>query len=101
MVRSKYSGVVIRLVLALSLVNVGCGGGYSRSTQPSPQPSPQPSTKPNMQGSWEIVFQSDVSPNEPTVLEMNLSQSATRLTAEPTGILAFQGKGARYMGACA
>lgn len=93
MVRSKYSGVVIRLVLALSLVNVGCGGGYSRSTQPSPQPSPQPSTKPNMQGSWEIVFQSDVSPNEPTALEMNLSQSGTHLTAEPTSVRVFQATG--------
>jgi len=95
MVRSKCSVVVIRLILALSLVDVGCGGGnYSPPSQPSPQPSPQPSAKPNMEGSWEIVFQSDVSPNEPTILEMNLSQSATHLTAEPTGILAFQGKGA-------
>ena len=34
MVRSKYSGVVIRLVLALSLVNVGCGGGVIH-VQPS------------------------------------------------------------------
>ena len=95
MVRSKYSRPIIRLILALSLVDVGCGGGnYSPASQSSPQPSPGPSAVPSMQGSWEIVFQSDVSPNKPTVLEMNLSESGTHLTAEPTGVLAFQGKGA-------
>ncbi len=46
-----------------------------------------------MQGPWELVFQSDINPGLPTVLEMNLTQSGTHLTAGATSTLAFEGQG--------
>src|SRR3954463_16545254 len=93
MVRSKCSVVVIRLILALSLVDVGCGGGnYSPPAQPSPQPSPHPSDS-GLTEPWEIFFQSDLNPGEFIVLEASLSQTGEHLSSEANGAAIFQGHG--------
>jgi len=47
-----------------------------------------------MQGSWEIYFHSDVSPNDYIVLEANLSQAGTRVFAGATSALLYQGQSA-------
>ncbi len=88
--RSSYARL---LILSLSLLGTGCGGGnYSSSSQPSTTP-PTPSTVSSMQGSWEILFHADSSPTEFTVLEANLSQSGTHLAVASPSALVFQGEG--------
>ena len=77
------------LVLSLPLVAIGCGGS-SYSPQPSPQPSPNPGVQ-SMQGSWTIAFHSGVSPDSYTVLEANLSQAGTQVSAGATSALVYQG----------
>lgn len=82
------------LILSLSLIGIGCGGGkYSSPVQPSPQPPPSPSSGSNLQGPWEIFFQSDLSPGEFVVLEANLSQTDKHLFSEANGAVIFQGQG--------
>ena len=82
------------LILSLSLIGIGCGGGkYSSTVQPSPQPLPSPSSGSNLQGPWEIFFQSDLSPGEFVVLEANLSQTDQHLFSEANGAVIFRGQG--------
>jgi hypothetical protein len=86
MVRSKLYLPLI--ILSLSLTNFGCGGGsYSSPAVPTPQPSPSAQ---GMQGSWTIAFHSDVS-NDYTVLEANISQSGTHVSAGATSAIVYQG----------
>jgi hypothetical protein len=81
------------IILSLSLITIGCGGGYSSPMQPTPAPSPQPSPNPavqSMQGAWVVWFHSDVS-NDYTVLEANISQAGTHVFAGATSALVYQG----------
>lgn len=79
------------LILSLSFIGIGCGGGkYASPTQPSPQPPPGGSS---LQGPWEIFFQSDLNPREFIVLEANLSQTDKHLFSEAHGAVIFQGQG--------
>jgi hypothetical protein len=88
MVRSRLYLPLI--ILPLSLLNIGCGGGsYSSPAEPTPQPSPNPAVQ-SMQGSWTMSFHSDVS-NDYTVLEANISQSGTHVFAGATSALVYQG----------
>lgn len=81
-------------ILSLVLLGIGCGGGsYSQpSPQPSPQPAPGPTPQQSMQGSWEMDFHSEVSPNDYLVLETNLSQAGTHVFAGATSALVYQGQ---------
>lgn len=91
--RVRGSSYARLLVLSFSVISVGCGGGnYSSPSQPSTQP-PGPSAVSSMQGPWEILFHSDASPNQFTVLEANLSQSGTHLAVAAPSALVFQGEG--------
>jgi len=77
------------LILSLSLISVGCGGGkYSSHVQLPSSPSSA-----NLQGPWEIFFQSDLSPGEFVVLEANLSQTDQHLFSEANGAVIFRGQG--------
>ena len=78
----------LKLILCLSLVDIGCGGSnYS----PPAQPPPGPSVVSSVQGSWEIQLHSEVSPNEYIVLEANLSQTGTKVFAGAPSALVYQG----------
>lgn len=79
----------LKLILCLSLVDIGCGGSnYSPPAQPPPGPSV---VLPSVQGSWEIQLHSEVSPNDYTVLEANLSQTGTKVFAGAPSALVYQG----------
>jgi len=78
------------LILSLSFIGIGCGGGKSSSPV---LPSPGPSGASSLQGAYEIFFQSDLSPGEFIVLEANLSQTGKHLFSEANGAAIFQGQG--------
>lgn len=80
------------LILFLALLCAGCGGGYQASSQPytPPDTPPEVSTVESMQGTWEIVFHSDVSPSSYTVLEANLTQTDSHVFAGAPAALVFQ-----------
>jgi hypothetical protein len=88
----------ISLVLVIFVIAFLSGCGGSSYSQPSPQPVPSPPPGPtdvkSMQGSWEIQFHSDVSPNDHIVLEANLSQAGTHVFAGATSALLYQGQSA-------
>ena len=83
------------LTLCLSLADVGCGGGSYSSPQPTPQPAPQPSpgpsVLPSVQGPWEFQFHSDSSSNDYTVLEVNLTQTGTKVFAGAASTIVYEG----------
>jgi hypothetical protein len=85
-----------RLVVIIFFITLlsGCGGGtYTQPTpQPVPSPPPGPTNVQSMQGSWEIYFHSDASPNEYIVFEANLSQAGTHIFAGATSTLVYQGQ---------
>ena len=75
------------LGLCISLADIGCGGGsYS-----PPPPPPGPSGLSSLQGSWELQFHSDVTSDDYTVLEINLSQAGSKVFAGATSALVYQG----------
>ncbi len=75
------------LVLCFSLADIGCGGGsYS-----PPPPPPGPSGLSSLQGSWELQFHSDVTSDDYTVLEVNLSQAGSKVFAGDPSALVYQG----------
>ena len=90
------------LVLALALMCTACGGTNSEKTisnqppppTPPPPPPPPPPATTIMQGTWELVFQSEVSPTVFKVFEANLSQAGTHVFAGTAGSLVFQAPGA-------
>src|SRR5580765_6188379 len=82
----SYVGV---LILFVPLVVIGCGGGGYSS--PTPQPAPGPQVQSNVQGAWEIQFHSADSSNGYSVLEVNLSQTGTKVFAGAAGALVYHG----------
>jgi len=78
------------LILSLTLIGIGCGGGKYSSTV---QPPPTVSAGSDLQGPWEIFFQSDLSPSQFIVLEANLSQTDKHLSSDANGAVIFQGQG--------
>lgn len=89
---ARIPGRFVEIALtALIFVMGGCGGGkYSSPVQPSTQP---PSSGSNLQGPWEIFFQSDLNPRDFIVLEANLSQTDKHLFSDANGAVIFQGQG--------
>jgi hypothetical protein len=73
------------LVFLLAFVVIGCAGGSYSS--PTPQ---APEVLSVVQGAWEIQFHSAES-NDYTVLELNLSQTGTKVSAGATGALLYHG----------
>jgi hypothetical protein len=74
-------------VTALFLTMSGCGGGSTGVSQHTP--SPPPSSGHTMQGSWILLFHSDLSDRD-TALEANLSQVGNHVFADKTNSLVFQ-----------
>jgi hypothetical protein len=72
-------------VLASLLLCGGCGGGTDTVSQPPP-------AGPSVQGAWEIVFHSAVSPSDYTVLETNLTQSGDHVFAGAPSAFVYQAK---------
>lgn len=73
------------LVFLLAFVVIGCAGGsYSSPTHQAPE------VLSVVQGAWEIQFHSAES-NDYTVLELNLSQTGTKVFAGATGALLYHG----------
>jgi hypothetical protein len=87
--------------LSLSLSMFGCGGGgYGNSTGSGGNGggnggSGGGNSLGSMQGPWEIVFQSTVSPNKFTVLEANLTQAGTHVFAGAPSALLYRSTGMR------
>ena len=77
------------LILFVPLVVIGCGGGGYSS--PTPQPAPGPEVQPVVQGAWEMQFHSADSSNDYSVLEVNLSQTGTKVSAGAAGALIYHG----------
>ncbi len=90
---NSVTGIKIKTIsslsaLALSLAISSCGcGGYTSSI-----PQQNPPTQESLGGAWEIIFHSDVSPNDYTVLETNLTQVGTRVFAGSPSALVYQAK---------
>ncbi len=78
----------LKLILCLSLLDIGCGGS---SYSPPVQGPPGTPLVASVQGSWELQLHSEVSPNEYTVLEANLSQTGTKVSAGAPSALVYQG----------
>jgi hypothetical protein len=78
--------------LILALFSSACGGGSSQPGTPpgTPPPPPLPLAQPIVQGSWELVFHSEISPTVYKVFEVNLSQTGTHAFAGTTSSLVFQ-----------
>jgi hypothetical protein len=87
------------LVLFLSLLSVGCGGGtYTNTGAGGGGGTGGGGTggstgTASMQGSWEVLFHTDAAPDQYTVLETNLTQSGTQLSADTANGLVFQAQG--------
>jgi hypothetical protein len=92
---------VLMLVALFSSTSMfGCGGGgYGTSTGSGGDggigggSGGGGNSLSSMQGPWEIVFHSAVSPNNYTVLEANLTQAGTHLFAGAPSALVYQSAG--------
>jgi hypothetical protein len=100
-VRKLFGCRLAALYLSLSMVGCG-GGGYGSSTgsggnggESGGENGGSGGSVVSMQGSWEVVFQSSVSPNKYTVLEMNLTQAGTHVFAGATSALLYRSTGMR------
>lgn len=79
------------LTLLTSLSILGCGGGgYVAQPSPVPPPGPPQASVQTMQGQWEIVFHSSVSPTNYEVLEANLTQTGTHVFAGAPSALIYE-----------
>jgi hypothetical protein len=91
---SSYRTKAFGVGLSLSIAICGCGGGnYVAPPTPTPPVQPAPSEVHSLQGQWEIVFQSEVSPTNYFVLETNLTQAGTDVFAGSFGAAIYQSMG--------
>jgi hypothetical protein len=91
----------VRLELALGLLAAmlllaGCGGG-SVSTPVSPTPTPVTPTAANVQGQWQVIAQS-TNGGTGVLIETNLAQSGTNVTAATSSVVLIQGVPGTYTG---
>jgi hypothetical protein len=77
------------LVLALALMSAACGGNYSPGPLPNPPPPAEPNLT-NMQGTWQLIFHSDVITSHYTVLEANLTQAGNSVFAGTASAIVYQ-----------
>ncbi len=92
---NKGRSVLLSAALSLSLSMFGCGGGgYGTGSGANGGGtgvgSGDEASVISMQGQWEIIFASTVSPNKYTVLEANLTQVGTHVFAGAPSALIYQ-----------
>jgi hypothetical protein len=97
---SEWRSALLFAALFLSLSPLGCGGGgYGSSTGSggngggSGGGNGGGASVVSMQGQWEILFTSTVSPTNYTVLEANLTQAGTHVFAGAPSALVYQSTG--------
>jgi hypothetical protein len=96
--QTKSKSVMWLAALCFSLVSYGCGGGYGSSTGSGGDGGGNGgggggNSISTMQGQWEIVFHSEVSPTSYSVLEANLTQTGTHVFAGAPSALVYQSDG--------
>ena len=79
--------------VTLPLSMLGCGGGDYGNSTGSGGGGGAGNSVVSMQGKWEIVFHSAVSPANYTVLEANLTQAGTHVFAGAPGAKIYQSAG--------
>jgi hypothetical protein len=89
----KGRSVFLSAALSLSLSMSGCGGGgYGNSTgsEGNGGGGGDGNSVVSIQGQWEMVFHSAVSPTSYTVVEANLTQAGTHVFAGAPSVLVYQ-----------
>ena len=84
------------LFVAATLVIAGCGGG-SVAAPVGPTPTPVTPTAANIQGQWQVVAQS-TSGGTGVLIETNLTQSGSTVTAATSSVVLIQGVPGTYTG---
>jgi hypothetical protein len=83
-------------LLAAMLLIAGCGGG-SVATPVSSSPTPVTPTAANVQGQWQVIAQS-TNGGTGVLIETNLAQSGTSVTAATSSVVLIQGVPGTYTG---
>ncbi len=83
-------------LLAAMFLIAGCGGG-SVSTPVSSTPTPVTPTAANVQGQWQVIAQS-TNGGTGVLIETNLAQSGTSVTAATSSVVLIQGVPGTYTG---
>src|ERR1700722_2658339 len=84
------------LFVAATLVIAGCGGG-SVAAPVGPTPTPVTPTAANVQGQWQVIAQS-TNGGTGVLIETNLAQSGTNITAAKSSVVLIQGVPGTYTG---
>src|SRR5580692_7838587 len=83
-------------LLAAMLLIAGCGGG-SVATPVSSSPTPVTPTAANVQGQWQVIAQS-TNGGTGVLIETNLAQSGTNVTAAKSSVVLIAGQPGSYLG---
>ena len=84
------------LFVAATLLIAGCGGG-SVATPVISTPTPVTPTAANIQGQWQVIAQS-TNGGTGVLIETNLAQSGTNVTAAKSSVVLIQGVPGTYTG---
>jgi hypothetical protein len=82
-------------LLAAMLLIAGCGGGSVGT--PIAAPTPTPATPVRIQGQWQVIAQSTNS-GTGVLIETNLSQSGSNVTAAKSSVVLIEGAPRAYIG---
>jgi hypothetical protein len=88
----------IALLVMLCAIAVGCGGGASTSSVPTPITPPPTSSTATLSGQWEIVAHSNVNPASSILVEANFSQSGSNVVADKANVVLIEGAPGAFTG---